>query len=1017
MQSKGAIRLVAILIALACAFQLSFTLVTVLQERKAAKYAEKVVEAEQLKPAFELVSDLDKAFYLDSISTAASNKYIDSISTEKVYLGYTYKDVKEKEINLGLDLKGGMNVMLQLDLGELVRNCAREKTTDEFNKALSLARQRAEETHTDFITLFAEAWKEVAGEQRLSFDIDLDKFSSDVANKSKITNDEIIELLRKEAESAINNSYTVVERRVNQFGVAQPNIQKIARTGRILVELPGVKEPERVRKLLQGTASLEFWQTYTANEIMPFLQELNRNEAAKLAAVEASVEENAAESEAIEATEATPEVDSLLNNLTATAEQNESDQMEAYRKANPLFGRLQQTGSNNACLGFVHYRDTAEVMRMLRESSVEFPNDFVPALTFKPSSFDKSGQYFELVALKSAAGKGAVLDGGVITSARVNYSQISGAAEVSMTMNSTGSARWEVITEQNIGKQIAIVMDGLVYSYPNVQNKISGGSSQITGNFTPEEAEDLATVLKSGKLSTPARIVQEQVVGPSLGSASIRSGMISFALAFLLVLIYMVIFYRRAGFAADFALLCNVLFLFGALVSFGAVLTLPGIAGLVLTMGMAVDANVIIYERVKEELRSGKSLRLAISDGYKNAYSAIIDGQLTTLITGIILFFFGSGPVKGFAAVLVIGIITSVFTSIFIPRLIFEARLARNKDISFDSPATRNFLKNTHIDFIKLRKTTYTISGVLCVIALVSIFTKGFSYGVDFSGGRTYVVRFDQPVTAEQVRAATFQEFGEAPEVKQFGGASQMRITTKYKVNDHSQETDKEIEGKIYNALKGFFANQMTQEEFTSTLNNPNCIISSDRVDASIASEMQRDAVIAVILALIAIFAYIALRFTNWTWGVGGVTSLVHNALIMIGFFSLFSGILPFTLDVDQTFIAAILTIIGYSINDNVVIFDRIREYKTLYPKRALKENINDAVNATLSRTLNTSITTLLVLVAIAIFGGESIRGFAVALTLGVIVGTYASIFIGTPIMYDLNRKREEKAAEKVVKK
>ncbi|MBR3745226.1 MAG: protein translocase subunit SecDF [Bacteroidales bacterium] len=1017
MQSKGAIRLVAILIALACAFQLSFTLVTALQERKAAKYAEKVVEAEQLKPAFELVSDLDKAFYLDSISTAANNKYIDSISTEKVYLGYTYKDVKEKEINLGLDLKGGMNVMLQLDLGELVRNCAREKTTDEFNKALSLARQRAEETHTDFITLFAEAWKEVAGEQRLSFDIDLDKFSSDVANKSKITNDEIIDLLRKEAESAINNSYTVVERRVNQFGVAQPNIQKIARTGRILVELPGVKEPERVRKLLQGTASLEFWQTYTANEIMPFLQELNRSEAAKLAAVEASVEETAAEGEAIEATEAAPEVDSLLNNLTANAEQSENDQLEAYRKANPLFGRMQQTGANNACLGFIHYRDTADVMRMLRESSVEFPNDFVPALTFKPSAYDKSGQYFELVALKSAAGKGAVLDGGVITSARVNYSQISGAAEVSMTMNSTGSARWEVITEQNIGKQIAIVMDGLVYSYPNVQNKISGGSSQITGNFTPEEAEDLATVLKSGKLSTPARIVQEQVVGPSLGSQSIRSGMISFALAFLLVLIYMIIFYRRAGWAADFALLCNVLFLFGALVSFGAVLTLPGIAGLVLTMGMAVDANVIIYERVKEELRSGKSLRLAISDGYKNAYSAIIDGQLTTLITGIILYFFGSGPVKGFAAVLVIGIITSVFTSIFIPRLIFEARLARNKDISFDSPATRNFLKNTHIDFIKLRKTTYIISAVLCVIALVSIFTKGFSYGVDFSGGRTYVVRFDQPVTAEQVRAATMQEFGEAAEVKQFGGASQMRITTKYKVNDHSQQTDKEIEGKIYNALKGFFANQMSQEEFTSTLNNPNGIISSDRVDASIASEMQRDAVIAVILALIAIFAYIALRFTNWTWGVGGVTSLVHNALIMIGFFSLFSGILPFTLDVDQTFIAAILTIIGYSINDNVVIFDRIREYKTLYPKRSLRDNINDAVNATLSRTLNTSITTLIVLIAIAIFGGESIRGFAVALTLGVIVGTYASIFIGTPIMYDLNRKREEKAAEKVVKK
>ena len=1007
----------AILIALACAFQLSFTLVTALQERKAANYAQKVVELEQTKPEFQAVSELDRAFYLDSVNTAANNKYLDSISTEKVYLGYTYKDVKEKEINLGLDLKGGMNVMLQLDLGELVRNCAREKTTPEFNQALSLARQRAEETHTDFITLFAEAWKEVAGEQRLSFDIDLDKFSSDVSNKSKITNDEIIELLRKEAESAINNSYTVVERRVNQFGVAQPNIQKIARTGRILVELPGVKEPERVRKLLQGTASLEFWQTYTSSEIMPFLQEVNREEAAKQAAVAESLAETETAEPALE-TEAAPAAeDSLLNTLAQENQQSDSEQMEAYKKANPLFGRLQNGGGNNACLGFVHYRDTAEVMRMLRETSVEFPNDFVPALTFKPSSQISNGQYFELVALKSAAGKGAVLDGGVITSARVNYSQISGAAEVSMTMNSTGSARWEVITEQNIGKQIAIVMDGLVYSYPKVQNKISGGSSQITGNFTPEEAEDLATVLKSGKLSTPARIVQEQVVGPSLGSASIRSGMISFALAFLLVLIYMLLFYRRAGWAADIALLCNVLFLFGALVSFGAVLTLPGIAGLVLTMGMAVDANVIIYERVKEELRNGKSLRLAISDGYKNTYSAIIDGQLTTLITGIILFFFGSGPVKGFAAVLVIGIITSVFTSIFIPRLIFERRLAKGKDITFDSPLTRNFLKNTHIDFIKLRKTTYIISGVLCVIALVSIFTKGFSYGVDFSGGRTYVVRFDQPVTAEEVRAATFQEFGEAAEVKQFGGASQMRITTKYKVNDRSQETDKEIEGKIYNALKGFFANDMNQDEFTSTLNNPNGIISSDRVDASIASEMQRDAIIAVILALIAIFAYIAIRFTNWTWGVGGVSSLVHNALIMIGFFSLFSGILPFTLDVDQTFIAAILTIIGYSINDNVVIFDRIREYKTLYPKRALKENINDAVNATLSRTLNTSITTLIVLIAIAIFGGESIRGFAVALTLGVIVGTYASIFIGTPIMYDLNRKREAKAEEKALKK
>ena len=990
MQSKGAIRLVAILIALACLFQLSFTLVTVLQEKKAAKYADSVVSAVQQEPSFSAVSDLDKAFYLDSVRTAANNSFLDSISTEKVYFGYNYKNVKEKEINLGLDLKGGMNVVLQLDLAELIRNCAREKTTDQFKQALALASERAATDHTDYITLFAQAWDEVAPGQRLSFDIDLDKLNGEIKNKSRATNEDIIELLKQEASSAIDNSYNVVERRVNQFGVAQPNIQKIASTGRILVELPGVKEPERVRKLLQGTASLEFWHTYTYNEILPYLQEVNEAERERIASLKAEGGEQAAVA-----------VDSLA---AALGQGNAAS--DAYAEQNPLFSKLQSLGSNTACLGLVHYRDTAEVSRMLHQSRVAFPNDFVPAWSFKPSSYASQPVYYELVALKSTAGKGAVLDGGVITSARVNYNQISGNAEVSMTMNSTGSARWEVITEQSIGHQIAIVMDGSVYSYPNVQNKISGGSSQITGNFTQEEADDLATVLKSGKLNTPARIVQEQVVGPSLGSASIRAGMLSFLIAFCLVLLYILIWYRKAGLAADIALLCNVLFLFGTLVSFGAVLTLPGIAGLVLTMGMAVDANVIIYERIKEELRAGKALRLAISDGYKNAYSAIIDGQVTTFLTGVILYIFGSGSVKGFAAVLVIGIITSVFTSIFITRLIFEGWLKRGKDITFDSPATRNFLQNTKIDFIGKKKISYIVSGVICLICIVSFFTKGFSLGVDFSGGRTYVVRFDTPVTAEEVRAATIDEFGESAEVKQFGGASQMRITTKYKVDDQTQETDKEIEGMLYNALGKFFATPMTLEQFTSTLENPNGIVSSDRVDASIASEMQRDAVIAVILALIVIFAYIAIRFKGWTWGLGGVTSLVHNTIILVGFYSIFSGILPFTLDVDQQFIAAVLTIIGYSINDNVVIFDRIREYRQLYPKRDLKETTNGALNATLSRTINTSVTTLVVLIAIAIFGGESIRGFSVSLALGVIVGTYASIFIGTPVMYDLNQKR-----------
>ncbi len=1012
MQSKGAITFVAILIGLACVFQLSFTAATAIQEKKAAKAARQVVEEVQQSPSFAEVSELNRAFYLDSVSTAANKQYLDSIANKKVYFNYTYKNVKEKELNLGLDLKGGMNIVLQLDLAELVRSCAREKTTEEFNKAMALAAERADQTHEDFITLFAEAWEEVAPGKRLSFDIDLDKLSGDVKNKSRATNEEIISLLKEEAKSAIDNSYQVVERRVNQFGVAQPNIQKVAGTGRILVELPGVKEPERVRKLLQGTASLEFWETYNSQELQPYLQELNETVRQQIEALESTkgtAEDNVAEKPA----------DKTDNSLEAqlTGDDQLTASQEAVMKANPLFSRLQMLGGNSALLGIAHYRDTAQINTWLAENRSLFPGDFVPAWSFK--AFESEGvtpdTYFELVALKSHVGKGPALDGKYISSANVAYNNMTGAPEVSMSMNSKGAIEWENITGENVGRQIAIVMDGQVYSYPNVQNKISGGNSSISGHFTQTDADDLANVLKSGKLSTPARIVQEQVVGPSLGSASIKAGMISFIIAFLLVLIYMIIFYRKAGVAADIALLCNVLFLFGALASFGTVFTLSGIAGLVLTMGMAVDANVIIYERVKEELNAGKALRLAISDGYKNAYSAILDGQITTILTGIILYLFGSGTIRGFAAVLVIGIVTSVLTSIFITRLIFESRLKRGKDITFASDWSSRFLKNTHIDFLGKRKMTYLISGIVCLICLVFMFTKGFTLGVDFSGGRTYTVRFDQQVTPEQVRAALFDEFQESSEVKQFGGASQMRITTKYMVGDKSSETDRLIESKLYNALKGFYANDLTLEGFTSTLENPNGIVSSDRVDASIASEMKRDAIIAVVLALIVIFGYIAFRFKNWTWGIGGVSSLVHNSIIVIGFYSIFSGILPFTLDVDQTFIAAVLTIIGYSINDNVVIFDRIREYRTLFPKRPLEQNINEALNATLSRTINTSVSTLLVLIAIAIFGGESIRGFAVSLALGVMVGTYASIFIGTPIMYDLNRRKIAKA-EKATK-
>ncbi len=651
------------------------------------------------------------------------------------------------------------------------------------------------------------------------------------------------------------------------------------------------------------------------------------------------------------------------------------------------------------------------------------PADFKPMWTVHASQMDEN--IYELVAIKAASADGkAPLDGGYVTDARVQFGNTAGTPEVSMSMNGEGAGIWARLTGDNIGKQIAIVLDGMVYSYPVVNGKIEGGSSQITGQFTIEEAEDLANVLKSGKLPAPATIIQEQVVGPSLGAESINAGMISFIIAFILVLIYMIFFYAGAGLVADIALLCNVLFLFGTLVSFGAVLTLPGIAGLVLTLGMAVDANVIIYERVKEELRAGKGLSKAIADGYSNAYSAIIDGQVTTLLTGLVRFVFGSGPVQGFATTLIIGIITSMVTSIFITRMIFDDRVTKGKNITFDNKVTRNFLQNTHVDFIGKKKFAYILSGALILISILSISFKGFTYGVDFTGGRTYVIRFDQPANVEAVRAAVNEAFdnaaandetidNSAAEVKQFGGESQIKITTTYKVANESSDVDVEVENILYNALKGFFAAEVSLEDFTSTQTNPNGIISSDKVGPTIANDITRDAFIAVILALIVIFGYIAIRFKGWTWGLGGVTGLAHTALIVIGFFSLFSGILPFSLDIDQTFIAAILTIIGYAINDTVVIFDRIREYKEMHPKADLRQNVNEALNSTLSRTMNTSLTTLVTMLAIAIFGGEVIRGLAVALILGIIVGTYASIFIATPIMYDVTKKAEAKKAQK----
>ncbi len=982
MQSKGAIRLVAILLALACLWQLSFTVVTSIQEKKAVKAAEARALAFSETAEFGRIAAENQAYVLDSLKKNEEKRYTDSISSQKVYFGYTFKDVKAKEINLGLDLKGGMNVMLQVQLEDLVRALSGNNQSPEFNQAIAQAKVRMVNSQSDFITLFAEEWKTITGGQRLAQLFGTYEMRERI--KPESTDEQVISVVREEAESAISNSFNVLRNRIDRFGVTQPSIQKIGNTGRILVELPGVKEPERVRKLLQGTASLEFWTTFDATEITPYLQEAN----------------------------------ALLAQYAAAEVEGTEEELSA-EKANPLFSILQPTNfRGNACIGYAAAADTATVGRYLRMPEVAelFPAEFRPMWSVKPSEYVGADNIFELIAIKSSSRDGkAPLDGGVVTDARVTTNDRRGGnPTVSMTMNAEGANIWARLTKDNIGKQIAIVLDGTVYSYPTVNSEISGGSSEISGNFTMEEATDLTNVLKSGKLPAPATIVQEQVVGPSLGAESIRSGLISFIIAFILVLLYMILFYRGAGLVADTALLTNVLLLFGTLASFGAVLTLPGIAGLVLTLGMAVDANVIIYERIKEELKAGKGLGKAVHDGYANAYSAIIDGQVTTLLTGLVLFFFGSGPIKGFATTLIIGIVTSVLTSIFITRLIIDDRVNKGKNVTFEWNWSKNFLKNTNVDFIKGRKWSYIISGALIVISLGSIFTKGFTYGVDFTGGRTYVVRFDQPVTAEAVRSAVNATFNAADpessvEVKQFGGDSQMKITTSYKVKDESSAVDTEIEGMLYESLKGFYSEDVQLSDFTSTLENPNGIISSDKVGASIASDIKRSAIISVLLALLIIFAYIAWRFKGWNWGLGGVVSLAHTAIILIGFFSLFSGILPFNLDVDQTFIAAILTIIGYAINDNVVIFDRIRENLGLHPNDDFKDMVNKSLNQTLTRTVNTSVSTLLPMLAIAIFGGESIRGLSVALCLGILVGTYASIMIGTPIMYDSTRKLGKK--------
>ncbi len=979
MQSKGALKLFTILLVIGCIYQLSFSFITRNVEKNAAEYAAQFDEQEQAAM---------EAYYLDSIQ----NKPVFSLLGMK---DFTYKECKEKEVNLGLDLKGGMNVMLEIEVQDLVKSLAGESQNDPaFIEALSRANAALKAGTNDYIGEFAKAYEEVSNGAPLAA-IFVSPDRKDITPNS--ADDEVVKVLRAETDAAIAASFNILRSRIDHFGVTQPNIQRMPNSNRIMVELPGVKEPERVRKLLQGSASLEFWVTYDAAEILPILAEADQ-------LIKESGEETAVATEA--------EAKDLAAEVSETAAEQATTGFS--RENNPLFALLDPSFAGNCVVGAATTADMPVINAYLARPEVQnlLPADLELMWGIKGEPmFDNR---VCLYALRSVDGKPA-MDGGAVSTAQENYSQRGSAAEVNLMMNANGASQWAQLTGQNIGKPIAIVLDGYVYSAPNVQNKIEGGSSVITGNFTIQEAQDLANVLKSGKVPAPARIIQDTVVGPSLGAESINAGMISFVLAFCLVLLYMGLFYKTAGWLADIALVLNIFLLMGVLVSFGSVLTLPGIAGIVLTMGMAVDANVIIYERVKEELRAGKGVALAIKDGFSNAYSAIIDGQLTTIITGIVLFVFGNGPVQGFATTLVIGILTSVFCAIFITRMLIEKVVEKKGTLSFSRSWSENWLANVKFDFIGKRKSSYILSGSLILLSIISLATIGLNTGVDFTGGRTYVVRFDQNVSAEDVRVALDKVLvsedasKSSVEVKQYGGENQMRIITQYKYDDTSEETTAEVDALIYNALKGFYTYDITLDGFTSTQDDVNGIISSEKIGPAIAKDMIFGALYAVLFSLIAIGLYITLRFKHWQWATGATLALVHNAFLVIGIFSMLYHIMPFNLEVNQAFIAAILTIIGYSINDTVVIFDRIREYITLYPKRDMNDNINNAICSTLSRTMNTSATTIVTLLAMFILGGENLRGFIFALLLGVIIGTYSSVFVATAVAYDILRRKDNK--------
>ncbi len=961
----------------------------------------------------------------------AELEYLDSIGSlpdaDWSFLGNNYKEVQSKELNLGLDLKGGMNVVLEVKVEDIVRALSNYSIDETFNKAIALANQKKRASQRDFIELFGESFTEIDPNASMA------AIFGTIELKDKVnfntTNNEVLAVLEEETASAIDNAFNILRSRIDRYGVTQPNISQLEAAGRILVELPGVKDPERVRELLQGTAKLEFWETYENPEVIGYLDQANsliasfkQEERAERDAEETVSDTVSDPLQDLVAEEAdTIDEETLLDIINDSTQLDEPASLEEFRLQNPLFGVLipnvdQQTGQAypRSIVGHSHYRDTSEVMSYLKMNQVRslFPRDLKFMWSAEAADFDETESIYELHAIKITTRDGrAPLDGDVITSARVAYGQTGGSEpKVTMSMNAEGAKVWARLTRENAGRCIAVVLDGFVRSAPRSSGEIKGGSSEISGGFTIESAEDLSNILKSGKLPAPAQVIQDTVVGPSLGKEAIQSGLRSFLIAFALVLIYMVLWYsRRAGLVADIALLVNMFFIMGVLASLGAVLTLPGIAGIVLTIGMSVDANVLIYERIKEELKQGKGIKLAVADGYKNAYSAIIDANVTTLLTGVVLYVFGTGPIKGFATTLIIGILTSLFTAIFITRLIYDKMLKSNKKLTFSTRATENAFKNLNIDFIGKRKIFYIISGIIITLGIVSLITKGLNPGIDFTGGRTYVVRFEQPVVTSDVASALADVYGEAPQVVTYGNENQVKITTKYRIDE--PEAESEVEALLYQGLAPMLGG-VDKDIFLSEYR-----LSSETVGPTIADDIKVKALWAIGLSLIIIFLYILIRFRNWQFGLGALVALVHDALIVLGLFSIGYGIFPFSLEIDQAFIAAILTVVGYSINDTVVVFDRIREYVGLYRKRDRTEILNLALNSTVSRTFSTSLSTFVVLLAIFIFGGEVIRGFIFALMVGVVVGTYSSLFVAAPVVYDTIKGSETERVLKSRKK